>query len=205
MNLRWRLKEYRQKNRRQRWDICEESTVWHFVTRSTGLKPVKPGMSSHFSESRDPRDCVSSAMCIQNFPEKNSELSPFGYSLHPLWVQALLGPVLVWKQQIYMHLHAVDREVFRVVLGLLLRWLSPKEKRAPKWVNEWVYRPTLNLSIFEIVFSLFAKSKFRIQIIKHTWAETCVFVKISQKYQIYCRRENGVDTPRLNHDALSKN
>ena len=55
----------------------------------------------------------------------------------------------------------------------------PKEKLARKWVKEWLCRPTLNLSIYEIVFSLFAKSECRIQIIKHIWTETCVFVKIS--------------------------
>jgi len=83
MNLWWRLKEYWQKNRRQRWDICEESTVWHFVTRSTGLKSVKSGISSHFSESRDP-SCVSSAKYIPNVPGENSKLRPLGYSLHQL-------------------------------------------------------------------------------------------------------------------------
>jgi len=77
MNLKWRLKECWQKNRLQRWDICEDSTVWHFVARSTDLKSVKPGMSRHFSESRDP-SCVSSAMYIQNVPGENSELSPLG-------------------------------------------------------------------------------------------------------------------------------
>ena len=45
MNLRWRLKECCQKNKQQRWDICEEPSVWHFVTKSTGLKFVKPRMS----------------------------------------------------------------------------------------------------------------------------------------------------------------
>ena len=77
MNLRWRLKGYWHENRQQRWNICEESTVWHFVTRSTGLKSVKPAMSSHFSESRDP-SYVSSAMYIQNAPGKNGELSLSG-------------------------------------------------------------------------------------------------------------------------------
>jgi len=76
MNLRWRLKEYWQKNRRQRWDICEESMVWHFVTKSTGLKFVKPGMSSHFSESRDP-SCVSSAM-YPECPRKEWRIKSFG-------------------------------------------------------------------------------------------------------------------------------
>jgi len=36
-----------------------------------------------------------------------------------------------------------------------------------------------NLAIYEIVFSLFAKSECRIQVIKHIWTETCIFVKIS--------------------------
>ena len=62
MNLRCRRKEYCQKNKRQRWDICEEFSVRHFVTKSTGLKSVKPRMSRQFSESRDP-SYVSSAMC----------------------------------------------------------------------------------------------------------------------------------------------
>jgi len=36
--------QYCQKNKRQRWDICEEFSVWHFVTKITGLKSVKPRM-----------------------------------------------------------------------------------------------------------------------------------------------------------------
>ena len=50
MNVRWRLKEYCQKNKLLIWNICEEFSVWHFVTKSTGLKFGKPGMLSHFSE-----------------------------------------------------------------------------------------------------------------------------------------------------------
>jgi len=41
----------------------------------------------------------------------------------------------------------------------------------------------LKLFIYEIVFTLFGKTECRIQIIKHIWTETCVFVKISSKYQ----------------------
>jgi len=58
MNLRWRLKEYCQKNKWQRWDICEEFSMWHFMTKSAGLKSVKPEMSSYFSESNDPATLV---------------------------------------------------------------------------------------------------------------------------------------------------
>ena len=43
MNHRWRQKEYCQNNKRQRWDICEEFSMWHWVTKNTGLKSVTPG------------------------------------------------------------------------------------------------------------------------------------------------------------------
>jgi len=56
------------------------------------------------------------------------ENGPDGVTTSP----ALLGPVLVWKQQNYLKLHAVDREVFRVLLGLPLSRLFPNEKREPK-------------------------------------------------------------------------
>jgi len=56
------------------------------------------------------------------------ESDPGGVTISP----ALLGPVLVWEQQNYLKLHAVDREVFRVLLGLPLSRLFPNEKRAPK-------------------------------------------------------------------------
>jgi len=100
---------------------------------------MKPGMSSHFSESRDP-SYVGSAMYIQNVAGKNGELSFGLQSVHPLesgpdgvtTSPTLLGPVLVWKQQNYLKLHVVDGEVFRVLLGLLSPRLSPKEKRASK-------------------------------------------------------------------------
>jgi len=32
MNLSWQLKKYCQKNKRQKWDSCEELAVWLFVT-----------------------------------------------------------------------------------------------------------------------------------------------------------------------------
>ena len=168
MNLRWRLKYHWQKNRRQRWDICEESMVWHFATRSTGLKSVKPGMSSHFSESRD-TSYVSSAMYFQNVPGKNGELSPSGYSLYTPWKAAQvawlhLRPCLVpswcgnsrtiWKSCCWLWgISGPPRAVAPATL--------PKAKAGTK-MSEWMSmqgRPTLNLSIYEIVFSLFAKSK----------------------------------------------
>jgi len=80
---------------------------------------------------------------------------------------------------------AVDRESFWFLLGLLSPRLSPKETLAWKWVNKWVCRSTLNHSPCEIVFSLFAKSECCIQIIKHIWTETCVFVKMSWKFQTW--------------------
>jgi len=44
-----------------------------------------------------------------------------------------------------------------------------------------VFRLTLELSSYKIVFSLFGKRECRIQINKHIWAETCNFVKIGSK------------------------
>jgi len=74
-------------------------------------------MSSLFSVSRDPSYAIVRP-CIQHVPGKNGELSPSGYSLHPLesgpeFVQGpggvttsptLLGPVMVWSQQNYLKL-----------------------------------------------------------------------------------------------------
>ena len=117
----WRLKEYYQKNKRQRWDICEEFLVWHFVTKSTDLKSVKPGMSSHFSASRDP-GCVSSAM----YPEcsrKEWRTNSFGLQSTPTgkrprghprtrcrnYISDLVWPVLVRSQQNYLKVQLIVR------------------------------------------------------------------------------------------------
>jgi len=108
MNLRWRLKKYCQKNKRQRWDICEEFSMWHFVTKSTGLKSVKPRMSSPSPNREIPT--ILDRPRVQNAPGKNGELSHLGYGLHPLesgpkFVQGpggvamspnFLGTVLMW-------------------------------------------------------------------------------------------------------------
>ena len=223
MSLKW-LKGYCQNNKRQRSDICKEFSVWHFVTKSTGVKSVWPGTSSHFFESRDP-SYVSSAM----YPEcvrKEWRTKSFGIQSNVHWRLVYLvcdgflycffclsaksyetinhyqsTPTAEWPrvrlrtrwsdyisdlawsrlgmERAERSEIAVGREVFRVLLGLLSSRLSPKEKREREWVDEWACRPTLNLSIYEIVFSLFAKSEWRIQIIKHIWTETFVFMKIS--------------------------
>ena len=123
MNHRWRLKEYCQKNKQQRRDICDEFSVWHFVRKSTGLKSVKPGMTSHFSESRDPTCVRVVRPCVQNVSGKNGEVSPSGCSQHPResrpefvhWPggvttsPTLLGPVLVWSEQNYLRLLLIVR------------------------------------------------------------------------------------------------
>jgi len=74
---------------------------------------------------------------------------------------------------------AVDRELFRVLLGPLSPRFSPNEKRAQNWVTQWLCRPTLKLSIYVIVFRLFDKSECCFQIIKHMCTETGVSVKMS--------------------------
>ena len=45
---------------------------------------------------------------------------------------------------------AVDREVFRVLLGLLPLRLSPKESRARKWVNEHECVGLIELQFFKV-------------------------------------------------------
>ena len=121
MNLRWRLQKYCQRNERQRYDICEEFSVWHFVTKSTGLKSVKPRMSSHFSESRGPSD-ISSAMypkCPRKeWRTKSFRLQSTPTGSGPKFVQGpggvntsptFLGPVLVRSQQNYLKLPLIVR------------------------------------------------------------------------------------------------
>ena len=138
MNFRWRLKEYCQKNKRQILDICEEFLVWHFVTKSTGLKSVKPGMSSHFSESRD-TSYVSSAMCSER-PRKKWRTKSFKLQSAPTGKRPWVRPRTKWHDYISdlawsrlgvepaeLSEIVVDREVFRVLLGLLPPRLSQKK------------------------------------------------------------------------------
>jgi len=103
------------------------------VTKSTGLKYVKPGMSSYFSVSRDP-SYVSSAM-YPECPKKEWRTKPFGLQStpsvkRPRWRDGIshlalsrLGVETAEQSEI-----AVDREVFRALLGLLSPRLSLKEK-----------------------------------------------------------------------------
>jgi len=149
MNLTWRLKNYCQKNKWQRWDICEEFSVWHVVTKSTGLKYVKLRMSSHFSESGDP-SYTRSAMCPK-CPRKEWRTKSFGLQSTPTGKRPKVCPRTRWRFYIsdlaWYRLGvgpekqseiAVDRKVFRVLLGVLLPRLSPKKKRARKWANDRV-------------------------------------------------------------------
>jgi len=95
MNFRWRLKEYCRKNKRHRWDICKEFSVWHFATKSTGPKSVKPRMSSHFSKSRDPR-YVSSATCPE-CPRKDWRTKSFGLRSTPTGMRPKLCLRTRWR------------------------------------------------------------------------------------------------------------
>ena len=174
------------KKKRQRWNVCEEFSVWHFVTKSTGLKSVKPSISGHFPESIDPA-AVLIRPCVQNVPGKNGELSPSGYSL--LYTHGKAGQSLSKGQVAWLHLRTCLVPSWcgasRTIWGIL----GPPRAASPvslpkgksghkKSENEWVWRPTLNLCIYEIVFCLFAKTECRIQTIEHIWTETGAFVKM---------------------------
>jgi len=109
-------------------------------------------MSSHFSESRDPT-YVSSTMCPECL-RKEWRSKSFGLQSTPTGKRPRGRPMTRWSDfnsdLALSRLGAepaelsgidVDREVFRVLLWLPSPWPSPKEKRARKWVNEWVCRP----------------------------------------------------------------
>ena len=188
MNFGLPLKECCQKNKRQRWDICEEFSVWQFVTRSAGLKSVKPGMSNHFSESRDP-SYVSSAMCPE-CPGKDWRSKSFRLQSTPTGKRSKLCPRKRWRDYISDFAWSSWCGDSRTIWDCCWSWgisapprasalaTLPKGKPGTK-MKEWVCRPTLKLSIYENVFSLFAKSECRIQIITHIWTEACVSVNIS--------------------------
>jgi len=69
-------------------------------------------------------------------------------------------------------------------------------------VKNWVCRPTFKISIYEIVFSLFAKSECRIQKLS-IFGRKFSFLWKSVK-SIRHRWENGFGTLKLHHDTLSK-
>jgi len=118
----------------------------------------------------------------------------FGLQSTPTGKQTRVRPLARWSDYI-THLAwsrlgvewaelseiVVDSEVFRVLLGLLPPRLSPRKSgHENEWLNMW---PTVEIPIYKSVFSLFAKSECRIQIIKRVWTETCLFVRINKKYQ----------------------
>jgi len=150
MNLRWRLKKYCQKNKRRRWDICEEFSMWHLVTKSTDLKSVMPRMSSHLPDSRE-ISYVSSAVCPECFGKEWWNKS-FGLQPTPKGKRPRGRPRtrcldyisdLAWSrfglEPAELSGIAVDCEVFRVLLGLLPPRISQRKSgHKIEWINECV-------------------------------------------------------------------
>ena len=97
-------------------------------------------------------------------------------------------------------LHLLNVRYFGPPRAAVLATL-PKGKAGTK-MSGWICKPTLNLCIYEIVFSLFAKSECRIQIIEHVGRKLAFLWKSVKS--IKHRRENGVDTLKLHHDTLLK-
>jgi len=153
----------------------QRAQVWNLLS---------PGCQTTSSNREIPAILVRT--CVQNVPGKNGELSPLGYSLQPResgpeFVQGP-GDVTTSLTLLIPSWCGVSRTIWnwcwswsasgppRTVAPETL----PKGKAGTK-MSEWICRSTLNLSVFEIVFSLFAKSECHIQIIKHIWTDTCVF------------------------------
>jgi len=110
-----------------------------FVTKSTGLKSVKPRCQASFSN----REILAMLVrpCVQNDPGKYGELSPSGYSLYTHGKAALIRPRTKWRDYISdlswsrlgvepaeLSEIGVDREVFRVILEFCCPRDSPQRK-----------------------------------------------------------------------------
>jgi len=65
MNLESWLNECYLRYKRQRWDFCEEFTLWNFATKCAAVKFVKSWMSNHFSSKNRDLGCDGSIL----FPE----------------------------------------------------------------------------------------------------------------------------------------
>ena len=107
--------------------------------------------------------------------------------------------ILVWSQQNYFRLLLIAR--YSGAPRAIALATLPKGKVAWKWENEWVCRPPLNLSLYEVICSLFAKSECPIQI--SIFGRKLAFLWKSVN-SIRHRRENGIDTLKLYHDTLLK-
>ena len=187
MNLRWRLKEYCQKNKRQRWDICEEISVWQTETKITGLKSVKPGMSSHFYESRD-SSCASSVM-YPKCPRKEWRTKSFRLQSTLTGKRSKVHPRTRWRDCItdlaWSRLGVEPAELCEIAVDpwsisghprIAAHATLHNKRRERKLGNEWVCMPTLNLH--ESVIGLFEKSESRIQIFKHICTEFYIFMEM---------------------------
>ena len=135
--------------------FCEEFTSWHFVTKCAAVKFIKPGMSNHFTESRDP-NCIGSAICPK-FPRKDWRgkscwLDP--RKCNPEVVQGpgvvttfptLLGHVLVWSQQNYLKCLWTVRYFESLIK---LPHDPPQKERGHK--TEWSFSVTFELEFLPL-------------------------------------------------------
>jgi len=120
--------------------FCEECAVCHLATKCAFVKSVNHWMSSHFLESSD-SSYVGSAGC-PDCPRKDWRASPAGYihgkaaqtaSNDPVqWLQLWLCLILSWcgSSRTAVYDIAVERELFRVLLGVLPPQLAWEEKWA---------------------------------------------------------------------------
>jgi len=114
--------------------------VWHFVTKNTGLKSVKPRKPSRFSKSGNPT-YVNTATCPK-CPRIERRTKSFRLQSPATGKRPKVCPRTRWLDYITdlawsrlgvepaeLSELADDREVLQVLLGLLPSRPSPKEKR----------------------------------------------------------------------------
>jgi len=116
--------------KRQRWDFCEDSMVWHFETKCADVKFAEPWMWKHFPSVLREHRYVGSAMCpecpTKVWRGKVNCLNPRKSGSDV--IQGLGGVTTsdrVWSrlgvEPEALSEIAVDRDVFQVLLGLLPR------------------------------------------------------------------------------------
>jgi len=79
---------------------CREFTVWHFATRRTAVKFVKPWMLNHIFEYSISATLV--PLCVQNVPRNIGKSFPARYAHHESSPEFLQGPCGVVLEKVFV-------------------------------------------------------------------------------------------------------
>jgi len=123
----------------QRLDFCEDLTAWHFVTKWAAVKLVKPWMSTHFSESKDPS--YDSVAKWPEWPRKNGNASQAGYT-HVKAAQRSTKDEVVWLRLrfcLVLCWWSTCQRLLNTVWYFETSWgCYPHREKAGVKMNEWI-------------------------------------------------------------------